>query len=374
MRLHRRTFLQAAAIVLGASRSIADEAPRALLQNVGSPQDLETPLSWFDRLLTPTDVFFVRSHFGPPSLDLGRKLNIGGLVKTPLSLDADELRNRFAHVTTTAVLQCAGNGRRFHQPRVPGVQWGHGAMGQATFTGVRLRDVLAAAGPSNDGAFVHIGGADLPPKPTVPAFRRSIPRARAMDPSTLVAWAMNGESLTLAHGAPLRLIVPGWAGDHWVKWLTHVSLEREEAPGFYMQTAYRYPIHPVAPGAAVKPDDMRSLTTFPVKAVIARPADGGTLPAGTQEIAGCAFSGEAPLAKVEVSTDRGVTWHVAVLEGEGGVGRWQIWKHRFDARPGSASAVVRATDTKGNTQPETAAWNPSGYFYNAWHSVSWAVS
>ncbi len=372
--LARRSLLLATAALLGTRSALADEPPHQLLQNLGSPQDLATPLAWFDRLLTPADVFFVRSHFGPPSLDPGRKLAVEGLVATPLSLTADELRAKFAPVTVTAVLQCAGNGRAFHSPRVPGVQWGHGAMGQATFTGVRLRDVLSAAGPASDAAFVRIAGADVPPKPTVPAFVRSIPIARAMDPSTLVAWAMNGEPLTLAHGAPLRLVVPGWAGNHWVKWLSHVGLQKEEAEGFYMQTAYKYPIHPVAPGASVKPEEMRSLTTFPVKSVIARPAEGGKSPSGTQEIAGCAFSGDAPLAKVEVSIDGGKTWRVASLEGDAGAGRWQIWKLRFDARPGHVTAVVRATDRAGNTQPEKAAWNPSGYFYNAWHTVTWEVA
>jgi DMSO/TMAO reductase YedYZ molybdopterin-dependent catalytic subunit len=372
--LDRRRFLMATAVALGTRPAFGDEPARALLQNVGSPQDLATPLAWFDRLLTPTDVFFVRSHFGPPSLDPGRKLAIEGLVTTPLSMTPDELRAKFPAVTVTAVLQCAGNGRALHAPRVPGVQWGNGAMGQATFTGARLRDVLAAAGPSPDAAYVRIAGADAPPKPTVPAFVRSIPIARAMDPSTLVAWAMNGEPLTLAHGAPLRLVVPGWAGDHWVKWLSHLGLQKEEADGFYMQTAYKVPIHPVEPGAAVKPEDMRSLTTFPVKSVIARPSDGGKAPAGMQEVAGCAFSGDAPLAKVEVSVDGGKTWRAASLEGDAGAGRWQIWKLRFDARPGRVTAMVRATDRSGNVQPEKAAWNPSGYFYNAWHSVSWEVA
>ncbi len=349
------------------------DAPATLLKNVGSPQDLATPLRWFDRLLTPTDVFFVRSHFGPPARDLSRRLGVDGLVKTPLSLAPDELRAKFKATTVTAVLQCAGNGRALHFPRVPGVQWGQGAMGQATFTGARLKDILEHAGVGADAAFVRIAGADAPPKPTVPAFVRSIPLARAMADSTLVAWAMNGEPLTLAHGAPLRLVVPGWAGDHWIKWLTHLHLQKEEADGFYMQTAYKYPVVPVEPGASVKPEDMRSLTTFPVKSVVARPSEGGKVPAGRQEVVGCAFSGEAALAKVEVSTDGGRTWKVAALQGPPDVGRWQIWRHTFEAKAGRQTVLVRATDKKGNVQPQRAAWNPSGYFHNAWHSVTWEV-
>ncbi len=375
--LDRRAFLKTTAfgsLATLAPRALAEAPAKELLETVASPQNLATPLSWFDRELTPTDVFFVRSHFGPPSLDAKRALSIEGRVKRSLVLTPEELRGQGEAVTVTAVLQCAGNGRRFHSPRVPGVQWGHGAMGQATFTGVRLRDLLAKVTPETDAAWVTVAGADAPPRPTVPAFVRSIPIARAMDPSTIIAWAMNGEPLTLAHGAPLRLVVPGWAGDHWVKWLTHVRLEREEAPGFYMRTAYKLPTSPVAPGAAVKPEDMRSLTTFPVKSIIARPADGDRTAAGGQEVVGVAFSGEAPIAKVEVSLDGGTTWRPAALEGTGGTGRWQVFRLRFEAKPGRLTALSRATDKKGNVQPEKAAWNPSGYFWNGWHAVTWEVA
>lgn len=167
-------------------------------------------------------------------------------------------------------------------------------MGQATFTGARLRDVLAKAGVAEGAGFVHLVGADLPPRPSVPAFVRGIPLTRAMDSSTLVAWEMNGQPLSLAHGAPLRLVVPGWAGDHWVKWLTKLVVAKEEPEGFYMRTAYKTPRSPVTPGSAVKPEDMTSLSTFPVKSIIARPAEGGRAPAGIQEVAGCAFSERRP--------------------------------------------------------------------------------
>jgi DMSO/TMAO reductase YedYZ molybdopterin-dependent catalytic subunit len=377
MKMKRRAFLASSSALALARRAAADagEPAHELLRHVGAPQDLATPIEWFDRLITPTDVFFVRSHFGPPSLDRSRKVTVGGMVKAPLSLDVDALRSGFANTTVTAVLQCAGNGRALHAPRVPGVQWGHGAMGQATFTGVRLADVLAKAGADRAAGFVQISGADAPPKPTVPAFVRSIPMERALDPSTLIAWAMNGKDLDLAHGAPLRLVVPGWAGDHWIKWLTHVTVQKEEASGFFMQTAYKYPTEPVSPGASVPPEKMRSLTTFPVKSIIARPAEGGRAPVGPQTVAGCAFSGEAPIAKVEISIDGGKSWSAAKLTGEPAAGRWQVFEHRFEQKaPGRVTAMARATDKKGNVQPESAAWNPSGYFWNAWHRVTWEVT
>ena len=365
------------AALLRGNLASADEM---LIRQGGSPQNLATPIEYFDRLITPTSVFFVRSHFGPPALDRTRKTVIDGMVKTPLTFSVDELKKSFPEVTVTAVLQCSGNGRSLHRPTVPGLQWTHGAMGQATFTGVRLKDVLEKAGVDKDAMHVRMVGADAPPKPTVPAFVRSIPIERAMDPTTLLAYRMNGEELTLGHGAPLRLVVPGWAGDHWVKWLVGVRPQAKEADGFYMQVAYRMPLGPVEPGAAVSPDRTKPATAFPVKSIIARPgasgSGGGALkrPIGPQEVVGIAFSGNAPIQAVEVSIDGGKTFAPAKLEGEPGIGRAQVFRFRFDKKEaGHVKAIVRAKDKKGNEQLETPPWNPSGYFWNGWHSAEWEV-
>jgi len=355
-------------------------ADDTLIRQGGSPQNLATPIEYFDRLITPTSVFFVRSHFGPPALDRTRKTVIDGMVKTPLTFSVDELKRSFPEVTVTAVLQCSGNGRSLHRPTVPGLQWTHGAMGQATFTGVRLKDVLEKAGVDKDAMHVRMVGADAPPKPSVPAFIRSIPIERAMDPTTVLAYRMNGEELTLGHGAPLRLVVPGWAGDHWVKWLVGIHPQPKEADGFYMQVAYRMPIGPVEPGAAVSPDRTKPATAFPVKSIIARPGGGGAggagvkRPIGPQEVVGIAFSGHAPIQSVEVSIDDGKTFAPAKLEGEAGIGRAQVFRFRFDKKEaGHVKAIVRAKDKKGNEQLETPLWNPSGYFWNGWHSAEWEV-
>ena len=370
MKTTRRAFLQATGAVLATRAASAED----LLRVGQSPQNIETPTSVFERLITPTPLFFVRSHFGPPALDRGRTLTVDGKVKKNLVLTAAELAKTFTPVTVTAVIQCAGNGRKYHEPRVPGLQWGHGAMGQATFTGARLKDILEKVGIAKEATFLRVTGADAPPKPSNPAFVRSLPIARALDPSTLVAWKMNGEDLTLAHGAPLRLIVPGWAGDHWVKWLVHITATDAEETGFYMQTAYRVPTEPVAPGAAVPPDKMRSATTFPVKSIIGAPTDGAQTPIGMQKIVGVAFSGDAPIKQVEVSIDDGKTWAKAKLEGKAGIGRWQVFRYEVEKKEkGPMRALSRATDAKGNVQPEKPVWNPSGYFWNAWHAVSWSV-
>jgi len=332
-----------------------------------------TPMTLLDRPTIPTASFFVRSHYGPPAtLDPHRPVVVGGLVKTPLSITVRDVKASDL-VTLTAVLECAGNGRARHAPRVPGLQWELGAVAQATFTGVRLRDLLVRAGLSSEARHVHLRGADDPPSPTMPVFLRSIPIERALDPSTLVAFAMNGEDLTLEHGAPLRLVVPGWAGNHWVKWLTHVSASSEPARGFFMDEVYRLPMG----GSPDRIDGgSEPAAAIPIKSLIASPEHGATTPRGRQRITGVAFAGRHAIAKVEVSLDGGASWHLATLDGSGAPGEWTVFGYepRDACPPGEVTAIVRAIDVAGNVQPEHAAWNPGGYFWNGWHAVTWNVA
>lgn len=372
MRFPRRSLLAAAPALALARRGWA--APRRELEVLSDrPAQLQTPIEFFDRLLTPNDVFFVRSHHGAPRLDLERKLEVTGLVESPLSLSLAELQKLPQH-TVTAVLQCAGNGRSLFSPVIPGVQWTHGAMGQAEWTGVRLAELLARAKPKAGAKHVWLQGADLAPRPATPAFHRDLPLARALAEDTLVAWQMNGELLPLSHGAPFRLVVPGWAGSYWLKWLTRLELAATEHSGFFVAKGYRTPAAPVAPGARVPPEQLVPVTVMPVKSVIARPVEGAVLPPGKQEVVGVAFSGLAAIKQVEVSLDE-KTWVKASLEGKPGLGRWQVFRATVEVKPGSAPRVVsRATDARGNVQPKDLAWNPSGYHYNAWHAVGWRVS
>jgi hypothetical protein len=190
--------------------------------------------------------------------------------------------------------------------------------------------------------------------------------ARAMDPSTLVATHMNGEPLGLLHGAPMRLVVPGWAGHHWIKWLTEVHVQKEEAGGYFMTDQYRMA---PAPGAEPSP-----ITAFSVGSVIASPSEGARKKPGPQEIRGVAFSGEAALTRVEISLDGGASFSPAKLDGEAGPGRWQVFRYSFVAKNhGSYRALARATDKSGKTQPKAPAWNPGGYLWNGWHEVRWEV-
>ncbi len=373
--ISRRRFLLTAGSGVFALGGLAGRAPAAELLELGrSPQQLETPLEVFDRLHTPNDLFFVRSHFGPPALRPNRSLAITGLVGTRLSFTPDDLR-AMPSTTTTAVVICAGAGRSFYEPRVPGVQWGHGAMGQAEWRGVRLADLLARAGVDQEAKQVGLRGADLPPLPTTPPFYRSLPIARALDPNTLVAYEMNGAPIPLSHGGPLRLVVPGWAADNWTKWLVELDLRKDEAPGFYMQTAYRMPDAPVEPGRAAPPEGTHPVHQFPVKSVIARPAAGARVAPGGQEVVGVAFSGYAEIERVDVSADDGRTWVAAELEGEAGLGRWQVFRASVDLKAsGPAVVLARATDRAGNVQPRTPTWNPGGYFWNGWHGVALEVA
>jgi DMSO/TMAO reductase YedYZ molybdopterin-dependent catalytic subunit len=232
--------------------------------------------------------------------------------------------------------------------------------------GVPLSDVLKHAGVKPGAKFVTFLPGDHPMAPTVPKFLRSIPLDKAMD-DVLLAWEMNGTALPLLHGAPLRAVVPGWAGDHWIKWLRGLRVSDAEDPGFYMQTGYKVPTEPIPPGG--KPAKVKTLTTIPVKSLIARPAEGSALTAGKQTIQGVAFGGKGPITQVEVSVDDGQSWEPARIDRMPAPGAWQRWKLEWRAQPGQHVLLARATDSAGEIQPRDPQWNPGGYLYNAWDSV-----
>ena len=337
------------------------------------PLDAETPVEVFSRSITPNRLFFVRSHFGPPAVGLSPwTLEVDGLVEKPLTLSLDDM-NGLERVTLPAVLQCSGNGRGFFAPTIPGVGWGKGAVGNARWSGVRLVDVLHRAGLKADAAHVQLHGTDAPPHPKTPAFFRSIPLPRALDPSTILATSMNDEPLPLLHGGPIRLVVPGWAGNHWIKWLRKITLAREEAPGFYMQAGYKIPKVPTPPGVDLKPADLKSVTTLNVKSLIASPLEGATLKPGKVEIRGVAWTGEGVVTKVEVSTGPGASWSPATFLDDPQPGTWRTWTHTWDAPLGHHAIRARATDSNGEVQPETTPWNRSGYLWNGIDRVTCEV-
>lgn len=339
-----------------------------LITRVTRPFDAETRVQEFASYLTPNDRFFVRSHFGPPPPEQIHenvwRLHVKGLVDRPLELTLKDLA-KFDIISLTAVMQCSGNGRAFHRPRAPGVQWERGAVGNAKWAGVRLRDVFSHAGAQPSARHMQMLGADRPVSTMTPMFLRSIPIEKAMHPDTLLATHMNGEPLSLLHGAPLRLITPGWMGDACVKWLTDLTLQTEEAKGFYMETAYRYPAHPVEPGTAVPPRDMIPVEAMVVKSLIVSPVSGAALNLGPVTVEGVAWTGEGKVVAVEVSVDDGQTWANARLTGDDAPYAWRQWQFSWTPQqPGAVTILARATDDRGQTQPMASPWNPGGFLWN----------
>ncbi len=361
----------AAAPVGGEGDTPGETGP--LTVRVSRPFDAETPPREFVSFLTPNHRFFVRSHFGPPPperiAESEWKLRVAGLVEASKELTFRDIK-RLEAVTVTAVLQCSGNGRGFYRPRIPGVQWERGAVGNAQWTGVRLRDVLRLAGIRKDARHVQFQGADRPPVPSVPLFTRSIPLEKALHPDTILAYEMNGRPLPLLHGAPLRVITPGWMADSCTKWLTDITLLSEESDGYYMQTAYRLPLDPIEPGAAAESLRTRPVETMVVKSLIAAPAEGATVPLAPVMIQGVAWSGESKVLTVDVSLDEGKSWQPARFVGKEQPYAWRQWQLAWTPRvPGSVSILCRATDETGAVQPLTSSWNPGGFLWNGWDRV-----
>jgi sulfite oxidase len=327
--------------------------------------DLETPVEYFNSWITPVPHFFVRNHMHKPSTVEADTwtLSIGGEVEKPYKLSFAEISKHEKH-SVVNTLECAGNGRSLQTPKVPGVQWGKGAVGNARFSGPRLRDLLQRAGVKTSGKHVMFRGLDEVPG-NVPPFIRSIPIEKALDDETLVALEMNGAPLSKDHGFPARALVPGWVGAASCKWLTEIKVLDKEFEGNFMSPAYRLPNQPVKPGEAVKPEDTHPVTGLNVKSVIAAPPDGSSIKSRSVRIQGVAWAGEAEIARVEVSTDGGSTWQPAELGSDKARYAWRLWTHNWKApKPGDYTVMARATDSQGRTQPATAVWNPSGYLNN----------
>lgn len=378
MLFSRRNFLLLSAA--GLLQPSATGAKRDMIVRSARPLDLEMPLSGFADYITPIDRFFVRTHVYTPKVDLGQwQLKVDGEVGNVLTLSMDDLR-KMPSAEVISVLECAGNGRSFYEPSLPGLQWGHGAVGNGRWRGVRLADVLKRAGVKPSSVEVLVNGADVPIG-TMPDFQRSIPLAKALHPSTILAYEMNGETLPAEHGFPLRVVVPGWAGDSWIKWVTSLSVLNKEHDGFWMARAYRHPGVPVQPGRAIPPEQMQPVTSLKLKSVIAEPRVANGVIGGEvgkpMTISGTAWSGDtSPVASVDVSVDAGRTWKPATLRRDQRTEfGWRQWEYRWTpTRESYYTIFARARDAAGNTQPLDQEWNPSGYAWNVAPSVRVAVA
>jgi DMSO/TMAO reductase YedYZ molybdopterin-dependent catalytic subunit len=335
-----------------------------------APLNIEPPLAALDAPLTPIGTFFTRNNGTVPKARGDWSLAVTGLVSRPLSLSPDALRARFPIVELVAVMECAGNARSAITPAAEGLAWGPGAVGCARWTGVRLADVLAAAGL--DPAAQHVGFRSpdhVIGQPGVPALSRGVPLAKALAPETLVAFAMNGAPLTALHGAPLRIVAPGFPGSAWQKWLHEiVVLDREHDGAKMTGLDYRMPRRPLRPGEDHAGTPFDAITDMPVKSLITAPLDGFST-AGPVALRGFAWSGHIPLTQVEVSADGGATWRPARLDPAASPWAWRRFTAELDLAPGAVEVMARATDMAGNAQPMAPVWNPRGYLNNAVHRV-----
>jgi sulfite dehydrogenase len=340
-----------------------------LILRTDRPPQLETPLRYFREDLTPNEAFYVRWHLEgiPTSVELDTfRLQINGHVEKPLSLSLAELRGKFETVSLVAVNQCSGNSRSFFEPRVPGGQWRNGAMGNARWTGVRLRDLLDRAGVRGGAVDVGFSGLDRAAMAATPNFVKSLGADHARDGEVLVAYEMNGADLPMLNGFPLRLVVPGWYATYWVKALNHIQVLPEKFHGFWMDKAYRIP---TSPDAKESPEHLAPQTTpinrMSLRSLFIRPEPGEQIASQeTFEIQGIAFDSGIGIQRVEVSTDNGDTWGAAQLDGDLGKYSWRRWRVRWKPpAPGRYKFKVRAHNQAGQQQP-IDLWNRAGYMRN----------
>jgi DMSO/TMAO reductase YedYZ molybdopterin-dependent catalytic subunit len=350
-----------------------------LLLLTSRPPQLEMPKQLFRELVTPNDALFVRWHLAniPTEVDLGTwRLTVGGNTERELVLSMAELLSSFEPVTYTAVIQCAGNGRSLFEPRVPGGQWENGAIGNVTWTGARLKDILARAGLKKGSVEVAFNGLDAPPLPTVPDFVKSLPVDLARGEDIIVAYAMNGAPLPMLNGFPARLIVPGWYATYWVKALSEITILTKPSDNFWMTTAYRIPDTSCAcvpPGE--KPERTIPINRMSTRSLIVEPQTGARLAAGREtEITGVAFSGGYGIRDVIVSVDGGVSWREARLGKDLGKHSWIQWRYPWrPEKTGGYRIMARATNSIGESQPFESLWNPAGYRWNRIETVDVTV-
>jgi DMSO/TMAO reductase YedYZ molybdopterin-dependent catalytic subunit len=342
---------------------------RSLILLTDRPPQLETPISIFKQDITPNDAFFVRWHESaiPTAVDLRTfRLTLGGHVARPLSFSVEDLRKNFEPISFQAVGQCSGNSRGFFQPRVAGGEWGNGAVGNAKWTGVRLKDLLAKANVKPDPVDVTFAGLDEAPLSDTPKFVKSLEFDHANDGEVIVAYAMNDAPLPMLNGFPLRLVVPGWFATYWVKSLHQINVLPEKFEGFWMAKAYRIP---ATPDGNESPEHLAEktvpITRHTVRSLIVSPEARQVIRRGQNlDVQGVAFDAGEGITRVEVSTDGGVNWSDARLDPQADRYAWRRFHHAWTpATAGTALLMSRATNGKGETQV-TSQWNRSGYQRN----------
>lgn len=332
--------------------SIRGKDPR--LTPYGST-NLGMDLGLVDSLIVPNELFFVRSNGEIPTIDADRwSLTVDGSVRTPLTIAYADLVS-MPKRTLTAFLECTGNSRSRFTPVAEGTPWLNDAAGNAVWQGTSLAGLLDLAGPLPGAIDVVSQGADLA------SMRRGLPLHVARDPDVLIVYAMNDAPLPAAHGGPVRLLVPGWAGIASTKWLNRLEVWDRPFTGEYqgdLYVVFDEDETPVAP-----------ISHMPVKSIIRSPANGDCVIAGPLVVDGFAWSGMAGIERVEISTNDGASWFPATLVEEAGPKSWCRWSATLHLEPGTWRIAVRATDQRGLQQPWHARWNQKGYLMNAIHGI-----
>ena len=358
-------------------RPLTTEFPQkgAMILQRTRPPLLETPFEVFDQsVFTPNDRFFVRWHWAviPTEVNVPTfRLAVRGHVNQVLSLSLDDILG-LPRVELAAVNQCSGNSRGYFLPRVPGGEWSNGAMGNARWTGVRLKDVLDRAGVKSGAVQVRFKGLDEPVVADGPHFMKSLDIDHARDGEVMLAYAMNGEQLPLLNGFPLRLVVPGWYSTYWVKMLNDIEVLDQPDTNFWTKTAYTIPD---TPHASVYPGEsgvkMVPINRMVPRSFITNIKPGDPFYAGRAAAArGIAFGGDAGVARVDFSADSGKSWQAAQLgkdEGKYGFRQWQM-QFTLPAK-GDYLLMVRCTNSNGVAQPDAPNWNPSGFMRNVIEST-----
>jgi DMSO/TMAO reductase YedYZ molybdopterin-dependent catalytic subunit len=354
---------------------------RSLLKRSWRPPNFETPLADLRQPFTANDAFFVRYHLSViPEIDARTwRLRVGGpAAQRALELSLDDLKRSFERVSVAAVNQCSGNRRGLFTPRVPGVQWGDGAMGNALWTGVRLRDVLAKAQLNADALEIVLSGADSAVLPATPGFAKSLPVDKALDENTLIAFEMNGRPLPHWNGAPARLVVPGWTATYWMKHLSEIRAVSAAFDGFWMKSAYRLPAGAFkgARFPSQEASDTVPITEILVNSLVTSHVPGERLARSRRAaLAGWAWDGGAGIAGVDFSMDGGSSWRPAQLGKDLGRFAWRGFEVPLDTtRVGPLTVQVRAASRDGAKQPATLTPNPSGYHHNMIQSVPLEVA
>ena len=353
---------------------VAYPQKRPLIVLTARPPQLETPFDVYNEgIVTPNDAFFVRYHLSGVPIDIDPStytIAVKGKVTTPLTLSLDDLRKMDA-VEYYAVNQCSGNSRGFFDPRVAGGQLANGAMGNAKWRGVKLKDVLAKAGVQDGARQVKFDGLDRPALQGTPDFVKAIDIDHAMDGEVMLAYAMNDADLPMLNGYPVRLVVPGWYGTYWVKHLTEITVLEGVLNDFWMSTAYRIPDNACAcvpPGSA--PAHTVPINRFDVRSFVTSVRDGGSVPAGKAfTLRGIAFDGGYGIRDVSVSADGGKTWTSATLSRDVGKYSFREWQMTATLPAGMHEIKVRAVNSIGQSQPPEPLWNPAGYMRNSVETI-----